>query len=122
MDPRIQGLLDKAFHRAKAADANVAIAKVRDEQSEDISQALSYELVLPKEKQVEHLVEAVMPRMVYFMESRGAKLPRCLGVFVSLFVDDDLYFVQAADVIDTLSQLSGLSPQEMVKRHGTGNF
>jgi hypothetical protein len=122
MDPRLQSLLDKSFHRARATDANEAIARIRQEQSGELSEALSYELMLPKERPVEHLLEYVMPRMVYFLESRGAKLPHCLGVFVSLFVDEDLYFIQAADVVAALSAWSGLSPQELVKQHGTGNF
>lgn len=122
MDPGIDRLLQRAFAQAKATQANEAIARVREEQSLDVDQALSYELLLPAQEPVKHLVEYVMPRMVYFLESRGARLPACTGVFISLFVGDSLYFLHAADLVDELSKLSGLSPQEMVKRHGTGNF
>ncbi|HLL53957.1 MAG TPA: STAUR_1299 family protein [Myxococcaceae bacterium] len=121
MDPRLSALLDKAFHRAPAMEANQAISEVRAQQSDDFTEALSYEILLPADKPVEHLVGYVLSRMVYFFESRGAKLPACPGIFVSLFVGDQLYFVSAPDLVAALSEMSGLSVEEMVKRHGLGN-
>jgi len=121
MDPRIAALLEKAIHRAPAVEANEAIAKMRQELGDDFSEAISYEILLPEEKAVEHLTGSVLPRMVYFLECRGAKLPHCPGVFASLFAGAELYFLHAADVIAALSELSGLSIEEMVKRHGAAS-
>lgn len=117
MEEAIQALLSRAFHRTRAAEASQAIADVRErEGSHGI--AVSYECVIPPEGAVEHLVTRVLPRLVYFLECRGAHLPRCGGVFLSLFVGADLYFVRAADALEELSRMSGLSPEEMVRRYG----
>ena len=119
MDPRLAPLMDLAFDHAKAADANAAISRVRDEQGDDFGQATSYELLLPPRGEVEHLTAKVLPKLVYFLECRGSKLPHCGGVFVSLFVGDELHFLHAADVVAELSRLSGLSMEELVKRYGS---
>ncbi|HZN94615.1 MAG TPA: STAUR_1299 family protein [Myxococcales bacterium] len=117
MEPAVQALLERAFHRARAAEANVEMARVR-EQEGGFAQATSYELVLPTERAVEHLTARVLPRLVYFLECRGSRLPHCAGVFVSIFAGDDLYFVRASDMVVELSRLSGLSLEEMVERYG----
>ena len=119
MEPAVQALLARAFHRVRAADANVEMARVR-EQEGGFASATSYEVVLPAEGAVEHLTARVMPRLVYFLECRGARLPNCAGVFVSIFAGDELYFVRASDVVMELSRLSGLSLDEMVRRFGGG--
>jgi ribosomal protein L30 len=67
---------------------------------------------------VQHLVSQVLPRLVYFLECRGARPPNCAGVFVSIFAGDQLYFVRAGDMVQELSRLSGLSLEQMVERYG----
>jgi len=116
-EPAVQSLLARAFHRARAAAANAEIARARELEGGGAS-ATSYELVLPGEGAAEHLATRVLPRLVYFLECRGAKLPGCAGVVVSIFAGDELYFIRARDVIDELSRLSGLSPEQMVERYG----
>ena len=118
MEPAVQALLERAFHRARAVEANAAMARVREQEGSDLAQATSYELVLPAERAVEHLTARVLPRLVYFLECRGSRLPHCAGVFVSIFAGDDLYFVRASDMVVELSRLSGLSLEEMVERYG----
>ncbi|HVE82063.1 MAG TPA: STAUR_1299 family protein [Myxococcales bacterium] len=118
MEDAVQALLARAFHQAPAMEANAQIARVRGLEGGELSPAVSYELVLPAEGAVEHLTSRVLPRLVYFLECRGSPLPACAGVFVSIFAGDRLYFVRARDVVEELSRLTGLSPEEMVRRYG----
>ena len=112
-EPAVQALLARAFHRAPAAEANDQMAAMRAQE-----QSLCYEVLLPPERAAEHLIQKVLPRLVYFLECRGSHLPHCAGVFVSIFVGDELYFVRAGDFVEELSRLSGLSPEQMVERYG----
>jgi hypothetical protein len=115
----LQALLDRAFARVKAADANPAIADMRLEEGSDDRPALSYEAVLPASKPMEYLTDSLMPRLIYFLDSSGCKLPRCAGVFISLFHGDDLFFIRAADAVAELSRITGISPTQMVQRFGS---
>ncbi len=115
----LQALLDRAFARVKAADANQAIADMRLEEGSDDRPAVSYEAIVPASNPAEYLTGSLMPRLVYFLDSGGFKLPRCGRVFISLFHGDDLFFIRAADAVDELSRITGLSPTQMVQRFGS---
>lgn len=119
MEDAVAAVLARSFHRARAMEANEEMARMRVQEGHD-GLATSYELVLPAEGATEHLVQRVLPRLVYFLECRGSRLPHCAGVFCSIFAGDQLYFVRAADLVDELSRLSGLSPEEMVEKYGRG--
>jgi hypothetical protein len=102
-----------AFERAPAAEANSAIARLRDEREER-----SYELVLPEAQVRAFLLERTLPRLVDHLESVGAKLPGCGGVFLSVFSGDTLHFISARDAVQLLSEWSGLSLEELKRRYG----
>jgi hypothetical protein len=103
-----------AFHRAPAAEANTAIARVREERGDETS----YELVLPEKDVRAFLLERTLPRLVDYLESVGAKLPGCGGVFLSVFAGDTLHFIQARDAVRLLAEWSGLSLDELKRRYG----
>jgi hypothetical protein len=115
----LQALLNRAFAQVKAADANLAIADMRIEEGSEHRPAVSYEAVLPASNPAEYLTGSLMPRLVYFLDSGGFKLPRCAGVFISLVHGDDLFFIRAADAVDELSRITGISPMQMVRRFGS---
>ena len=117
MEEAVAAVLARSFHRTRAKEANEEMARMRAQEGHD-GLATSYELVLPSEGATEHLVERVLPRLVYFLECRGSRLPHCAGVFCSIFAGDELYFVRAADFVEELSRLSGLSPEQMVEKYG----
>ncbi len=117
-----QALVKLAFHRAAAADASAEISRQREAcASPDGALGTSYEIVVPEADSTRFLVEKVLPKLVYFLDCRGAKLPDAPGVFTSVFAGDALYFVHARDVISALAELSGLSPREMVARWGAAS-
>jgi hypothetical protein len=118
VDPRLDSLLRRAIRRVSAAEANAAIAEMRVREGTGDRPAASYEVVVPAQAAGDYLLSSLLPRLVYFLDSMGYKLPRCSGLFLSLFHGDHLFFVRAADAVDELSRLSGLSPEEMVKQFG----
>jgi hypothetical protein len=97
-DP-IERLIVRAFRTAPAADANTVIDEVRSQEASQFAEALSYEIVLPAEEPVEFLNSRALPRLVYYLECRGVRIPRCPHVFVSLFVGETLYFVRCEDFL-----------------------
>jgi hypothetical protein len=107
-----------AFDRAPAIEANTAIARVREQAGDELSGATSYELILPAENVRTFLLERTLPRLVDYLESHGAKLPGCGGVFLSVFSGDTLYFLHARDVVRLLSEWSGLTMEELKRRYG----
>lgn len=120
-DAQLQALLAKAFARAKASDANAAIAEQRSARGDDAGDALSWEAALPAEGAWDALLGKALPKLVYFLDCRGARLPRVRGVFVSLFIGDALYFLEVADVVSAASEATGLAPAEMVRRWGAAS-
>ncbi len=123
MDDRLRDLFLPSLATAPAAQANEAIGRVRREQGggdpadPDAPLARSYELVLSS---WDALVDEALPRLVYHLESIGARLPHCGGVVVAAFDGDTLRFVLAKDLIERVSKALGLSPLDLAERHGTG--
>ncbi|WP_224364740.1 STAUR_1299 family protein [Hyalangium versicolor] len=103
-----------AFAQAPAAEANSAIARTREEQGD----LKSYELLLPAENPRAFLLDRALPKLVDYLESVGAKLPGCGGVFLSVFSGDTLHFIHARDALQLLSEWSGLSLAELKRRYG----
>ena len=70
---------------------------MRAEQGLGGQDAVSYELVAEPQWALADLAERVLPKLVYFLDCRGARLPLGPGgIFVSLFVGDSLHFVRRA--------------------------
>jgi hypothetical protein len=118
MDAAADELLRLAFDRAPAMEANQAIERIRIEQGDELSGATSYELVLPAENVRAYLLDYILPRLVDYLESSGAKLPHCGGVFLSVFSGDTLHFLHAREAVELLSRWSGLSMAELKTRYG----
>lgn len=118
MSPLVESLSKLAFHRAANADANVAISEVRDARSADGVEALSYEVALPALAPDEYLKDKVLPKLAYFLDCRGVKVPASGGVFVSLFSPDGLLFIEAGPVVEQLAKARGLTLAEVVRRYG----
>lgn len=123
MDDQLRDLLGGAFREVPAREANVAIARTRRERAggdpdDDGAPAVrSYEMVLST---WEAFARDLLPKLVYHLESLGAHLPECRGVVISAFVGERLYFEDASDLVARACRLLGVSPAELVARHGTG--
>ena len=104
-----------AFLTTDATRANAALDEARG-----IAGGRSYEVLVPSEPDVAWLEGAFVSRLVYFCEATRAPLPACAGVFVSLFSGERLFAILAADVIAFACEALGVSSDELVRRHGTG--
>jgi hypothetical protein len=112
---RLQAL---AFARAPLADANDAIARAREDRAGGGQPAVSYEAALPALDPEHHLTHRLLPRLVYFLDCRGARLPAASGVFVSLFTPGGLLFIDAGTLVVALAAERGLALAELVRRYG----
>jgi hypothetical protein len=123
MEERLRELLEPAFREVPAREANAAIARARREKAggnpndEDAPAMRSYEVVLTT---WDAFVRDLLPKMVYHLESVRAPLPECRGVIVSAFAGDRLFFVEAREFIAGVCRMLGVTPGQLVRRHGTG--
>jgi hypothetical protein len=123
MEEKLRELLQDAFAESAARDANAAISRVRREraggdlQDEDAPALRAYEMVLTG---FDSFARDLLPKLVYHLESIGARLPECRGVLIAAFVGERLHFVDAAAFVSRASRMLGVSQEELVRRHGTG--
>src|SRR5438105_7860883 len=122
MEERLRELLEPAFRDVPAQEANLAIARARRERAggdpdDDDAPALrSYEMVLTS---WDAFVRDLLPKLVYHLESVRAHLPECRGVIISAFLGERLYFVEAALFVRRACKMLGVTPEQLVSRHGT---
>lgn len=119
MNPLVEQLSQLAFHRALPLEANRAIDDVRALRSEGGQEPISYEVALPALAPDEFLTTRVLPKLVYFLDCRGVKVPGSGGVFVSIFSTDGLLFVEAGPMVELLTRARGLTLAEVVRRYGS---
>lgn len=121
----MSALLDQlramAFMTASALEANEAIADARDQVGFAHASGTSYELVLDPgadEAQLRAtLIEGVLPRWVYFLNSRGMGFPQSAGLVASIFIGDTLHFVHGAHFSEWLVTLSGKTAAQLKEEH-----
>lgn len=118
MSPLVDRLAALAFLRASPADANSAIDEARRVRGTETHEALSYEVALPNLGPDEFLTTKVLPKLTYFLDCRGVKVPASGDVFVSLFSTDGLLFVDAGPMVQVLAEARGLTLAEVVRRYG----
>jgi hypothetical protein len=108
-------LFARSFLTSPAERATLAIAEARAE-----TEGRSYEVVVPPEPDLAWLEGGLVSKLVYHCEATRAPLPACAGVFVSMFAGAELHCVAAGDVISFACAALGVSADELVRRHGTG--
>lgn len=133
MDDKLRELLSAAFRTVRAQDANAEIAKARAEAVEEGATpsrklrndegtplSRSYEMVLDPTATFASFATEILPRLVYHLESIGARPPGFKGVLVAIFDGEDLHFVQAGELLGRAAALSSVPVDELFRRHGTG--
>ncbi len=118
MDSKLAQLFSLAFDRGPAREANARIQAARDQLASQ-SKVRSYELLAPAEPTMEWLTETVLPRLVYHLESLGVLPPEAPGIFLSLFVGEELLLIHARDLFAFASLELGLTAQQMLDKWGT---
>jgi hypothetical protein len=122
VDEALRSLLELAFRRVPAREANAAIARVRSDEAIGGRPVRSYELVLSGDATFAALAESTLPRLVYHLESLGARPPAFEGMVLSIFAGDELCFVRVADFLPAAARLAGATVAELYERHGTGEL
>ena len=136
MDDRIANLLSLAYREVPAQEANRAIAEAREEAAASGAAAArplrddraapamsrSYELVLDNRGGWERFATDALPRLIYHLESVGARPPACKGMIVAVFAGDRLHFLRAGELVERAAELVGVSVAELFRRHGTGEL
>jgi hypothetical protein len=123
MEEKLRELLQDAFAESPAQEANLAIARARRERAggnpddEESPKLRTYEIVLTG---FEAFARDLLPKLVYHLESIGAHLPACPGVLIAAFAGDRLHFVDAKQFVARACQMLGVSSDELVRLHGTG--
>jgi hypothetical protein len=134
MDDKLRELVASAFRTVAARDANSEIARARAEAAEEgaetsrrsrggepgVPLSRSYELVLDPQATFASFAAETLPRLVYHLESIGARPPAYKGVLVAMFDGEDLHFVRAEDLLARAAELSSTSVDELFRKHGTG--
>ncbi len=118
MSPLVAELSALAFHRAPPVDANAAIDEARQRRGAQGADATSYELALPALDPDGFLTAKALPKLVYFLDCRGIHPPASGDVFVSLFSEAGLLFIDAGPVVEALARARGLTLAEAVRRYG----
>jgi hypothetical protein len=118
ISPAVAALLARAMARVSGSRANEAISEMRIQLGTPERPAFSYEIVLPLVDPIGHLARLVMPRLVYFLDCSGRKMPGCGDMLISIFFGDELFFFRAEDALEELSKITGLSFEQMVERYG----
>ncbi|MGI5863923.1 MAG: STAUR_1299 family protein [Myxococcales bacterium] len=123
MNEDLRSLLDLAFDRAPAQEANARIQATRERvEANGAATVRSYELVVPPDATLAWLEQEVLPRLIYHLDSLGMRPPTVPGLFVSLFFGDEIFFVHGNDLLMFASRELGLSFDEMERRWGTGEL
>jgi len=134
MDDRLARLLELAYRTAPAAEANRAISEAREEAAAagaaaarppraaegSLPLARSYEMVIDPEVAWDRFAAEALPRLIYHLESVGARPPSCKGMVVAAFVGDRLHFLHAGEMLGRAAELTGVPVEELFRRHGTG--
>jgi hypothetical protein len=101
-------LLAAAVRVVPALEANAAIAQMREESGGATDLGLSYEVVVPAGEPWTYLTGVALPKLVYFLDCRGALGAATPGVFVSAFVGERLYFFDAGVFVGLVAKRLGL--------------
>jgi len=102
----LDDLIDTAFRRAPAVEANRLIHDVRRAMLDEQGQVVNYEVVLMG-RPFSFLQQEVAPRLALFLHDKRAA-PRM--AFISLFVDATLYFIRGDDFFRVIRESLSLDP------------
>ena len=120
MDEQLRPLFDLAFDSGPATEANARIQAARQAVDPTAAKVRNYEVVVPGDAGLAWLETTLLPRLVYHLESLGARPPQAAGVFVAFFLGEELRLVHARDLFAFASAALGLDAEEMLRRWGTG--
>jgi hypothetical protein len=103
--PSIEPLLDKAFGKGPAMEANRLIHEVREALRRDYGRAHNFEVSL-LDRAPEHLWQTALPQLRRYLRAMGYTQERAESVFVSLFFGETIYFINASDFVQETQRIA----------------
>jgi len=104
----VEQLKRLAFFSGPPPQANELIHKVRQDVTAEHGRAVNYEVPLVG-RTWEYIDRVVAPRLALYLRSKRYRVSSCAPVFLSVFLDDGLYFVRAPDFYRLVREMMGLS-------------
>ncbi len=111
MDHPFQALVAHSFKSGPAAQANQLINDVRQEVKAEHGSAMNYEVVLT-DRSWDYVREVLAPRLALFMSSKKLDPRRCRSLFLSVFVDQTLFFISAQAFYEHYMAVEELSEEQ----------
>ena len=116
----LKGLFERAFFSEDVDNASVSIDKARDKFIELYKTgAESLEYVVPTDPADDWIRERLLRSITFYCESEGRPIPKCAGVFASLFAGHTLYCIAIPDVIAWAVEEFGASVEALRRTYGT---
>jgi hypothetical protein len=101
-------------------NASISIERALESYEQKIhGGARPFEVVIPSDADEQWVAEELVHPLLYFCESEGFLVPKCLGVVVATFVGRHLYAINAEDVITWGSELLGRTMEQLREQYGT---
>src|SRR5262249_24139909 len=108
LDDRTRALLARAERRVPGRTANEEIERERVRHEIAYGRAMSYEVVLEPAHGFAYLATVVAPRLALYLMHKKMSAADCPGVYVSLWVEGELYFIEAPVFFEAVRDAEGL--------------
>src|SRR5262249_32304187 len=108
LDDRTRALLARSERRVSGRAANEEIERERVRHYIQHGRCMSYEVVLEANHGFTYLATVVAAKLAYCLVQKKMSAYACNGVFVSIWVGDELYFIDARDFFDAVREAEGL--------------
>ena len=108
VDDRTRALLARAARRVPGRAANDEIERERVRHEIAHGRALSYEVVLGPQHGFAYLATVVAPKLALYLKQKKMSAQSCGGAFVTLWVDEEAHFIEAAEFFAAVREAEGL--------------
>jgi hypothetical protein len=109
-------LVNRAIRTVDAREATPEIAAMRAEVRAEHPAGLVYEVVAAAGEGAAEVCRRVLPRLVYYLETKRIPQPASPGVVIALFVGEALHFVAAAAAFEAYRELEGIDGLTLAER------
>ena len=108
-DDPIEQLAALAFFQGPGAQANELIQQVRRQIEQQSGKAISYEVPL-LDGDWGRVMQQVAPRLALYLHEKRLGL-ESRSLFLTIFIDQQVHFVQVSDFFDLVRRHEGVDPQ-----------
>lgn len=103
--PSVERLVEMAFQKGPAMEANRLIHEVREALRRAYGRAHNFEVSL-LDRPPEHLWQTALPELRRYLRAKGFTQEGAEPVFVSLFVEETVYFIKAEHFVEQTQRMA----------------